>query len=96
MIYDLLPTGKENAISKEELMRVTGYKESRNLHEQIERERLSGAIILSSTKGGYFKSESPDDIKGWAMPVLSRGKKTMQIAKLALQGLNVPEGQMEL
>lgn len=96
LVYDLLPTGKENAISTKELMLLTGCTSARELCAHIERERWAGAMILSATTGGYFKPKSREEIKEYARTQRSRGLKTMSLAHLAERVLKVLEGQMEL
>lgn len=51
----LLPCGAANAVSRSDLLRLTGLND-RALRAEIERERLAGSIILSSTdgSGGYY------------------------------------------
>ena len=58
IIEDLLPHGAENALSTGQLLSLTGIKNSRSLQQVIERERRAGALILSSTRGGYYKPDS--------------------------------------
>lgn len=53
-IAGLLPTGKENAVSTEELVRVIGCGSARELQQYIAQERKAGAVICSSTTGGYY------------------------------------------
>ena len=53
-IYDLLPVGAENAVSRRQLSAMTGLPD-RRLRRQIAEERRSGLLILSSSEsnGGY-------------------------------------------
>ena len=55
-IADLLRRGEENAISSRMLLQISGIPSKRELSSEIERERLGGALILSSSKRGcgYF------------------------------------------
>lgn len=53
-VESILLHGEENAISTADLVALTGAKNVRHLQRQIERERLRGALILSSADGGYF------------------------------------------
>lgn len=53
LIADLLLCGAENAISRRDLMALTGYKD-RELRLLIEAERRQGIPILSDCVGGYF------------------------------------------
>lgn len=52
-VADLLLCGAENAVSRRDLMALTGYKD-RELRLLIEAERRQGIPILSDCVGGYF------------------------------------------
>lgn len=52
-VADLLLCGAENAISRRDLMALTGYKD-RELRLLIEAERRQGIPILSDNINGYF------------------------------------------
>lgn len=58
IIDPLLPIGKENAITTQELMRISGCGSSRELRQRIALERERGAIICSGSGRGYTS-------KGW-------------------------------
>ena len=60
MIVDLLPRGKENAISTAELLQASGAANVRELRKMIANERKAGEIIASISTGGYY---IPTDIK---------------------------------
>ena len=51
-IMNLLPVGKENAISTTDLVRLTGCKSARDLQERIAYERNHGAVICSGSGRG--------------------------------------------
>ena len=53
LVADLLLCGAENAVSRRDLMALTGYKD-RELRLLIEAERRQGIPILSDCVGGYF------------------------------------------
>lgn len=61
MISDYIPAGHENAISRQELVRRTGYSD-RRLRAEIAEETASekGKVILN-TGEGYFIYSGPDD-----------------------------------
>lgn len=62
-ILDFIPTGKENAISKEKLCKLTGIKDERIIRDAIKRQVESGVPILSSSgHKGYWYSEDIDEI----------------------------------
>ena len=53
LVADLLLCGAENAVSRRDLMALTGYKD-RELRLLIEAERRQGIPILSDCVGGYL------------------------------------------
>ena len=63
-ILDFIPTGKENAISKQKLMEVTGIKDERLVRDAIKSQVENGVPILSSSgHKGYWYSEDIDEIE---------------------------------
>ena len=63
-ILDFIPKGKENAISKENLCKLTGIKDERIIRDAIKRQVESGVPILSSSgHKGYWYSEDLEEIK---------------------------------
>lgn len=64
-IADFIPTGKENAISKAELVRRLGIGE-REVRKHIEKARARGEPILSSShKNGYWISDNCDELEAY-------------------------------
>lgn len=58
-----IPFGKENAVTREELHKITGYND-REIREMIGRERRKGHAILSSPSvSGYWQTEDIDEIE---------------------------------
>jgi biotin operon repressor len=85
-ILNLIPYGKDNAITKEELMRITGLPE-RTIRKEIELLRKDHAIISSSHCKGYWRTR---DIK--ELDIFIR-----EVSHRAIQVLNSREGaQKEL
>lgn len=54
MIKELLKPGKENAVTTEALLAMSGIDSARELRLIVARERKAGAVILSSCSGGYY------------------------------------------
>ena len=52
-ITKYIPIGKENAITTKELMNITGMT-MRKLRQAINDARISGAVILTDLKTGYW------------------------------------------
>lgn len=93
-IFNILPIGRERAISSEALAAVTGCKSVRELQKRIERERLAGAVILSDTHGGgYYRSNDPAELRRFVRTLNARARNTLRAAESAQMALNTIEGQ---
>lgn len=83
MIYELLDTGKENALSTEYLKQALGFRDVRSLRKQVETERLNGKIIISSSRGGYYKPSNSLEVKEFVRNLESTADSMNKIADLA-------------
>lgn len=90
-IMSMLPMGKENAISSAELTRVLRLKNKRELQLRIARERAAGALILSSTTGGYYTSCNRDEVLEFIRTLENRAKHTFSALKTARKFLKETE-----
>ena len=91
-VVSLLLAGEKNAIKSEQLRDRAGYETVRELRKEIERERNSGAIILSSNRG-YFLPERDEtgqlslqgymDAKRWWRQQTAKGNGTLRSARSA-------------
>ncbi len=90
-IYNLLPTGEQNAIHAEELAGVAGVT-PRELRKEIERERREGALILSSPNG-YFRHEEGNtpELRRFIQTMERRGKSTFSVIKVTREALRAEE-----
>lgn len=95
-IAAFLPEGEENAISTNELLRITGLSSSRQLQKVIERERDQGGVILSSTGGGYFSPSEGEkgrrELRRFVNTIRARAANTLKAAKPAEKALQEREG----
>lgn len=94
-IASLLPIGKENAISTEELVKLTGVSSARELQQYIAEERRAGAVICSSTTGGYFLPENRSEIAEFHRSLKNRAVNTLIAIKSAERALNAQEWQQD-
>lgn len=95
-IADHLSPGRENAISRVALMDKLGLSE-RDLRRRVERERLEGAPILTSTDvGGYYLPASPDDTARFVASMRNRGVKVLRVAQAVKKTMLEDSGQMQL
>lgn len=92
-IMNLLPVGKENAISTTELVRLTGCKSARDLQERIAYERNHGAVICSGSGRGYWKPKDRQEIQEFVRTMDARALNTLRAAKSARAALKIPAGQ---
>lgn len=86
-IMGLLPVGKENAISTAELVRLVGCGSARELQERIALERNAGAVICSSTTGGYFCPANRMELAEFCKSLENRAINTMLAIQSAKQAL---------
>lgn len=94
-MYDYLPIGKKNAISKEELVKITGMNE-RSVREMIAEIRMSyGAVCSTSTSKGYYKPASKQELQEFIDETERRAKSTFAILKIAKEEMNRNYGQLE-
>lgn len=95
-IASLLPVGKENAISTKNLVQLTGCSSARELQQCIALERSRGAVICSSTTGGYFLPANHRETAEFCKALENRAKNTFLALRSAKQSLRVPEGQQDM
>lgn len=95
VIFDDLPTGKENAISSIRLMERYNISDERVLRKYVEQERKDGALILSCSKG-YYKSDNREDVKEFVNIMEKRAKSTMYVLRSARAFLKDVDGQISI
>ena len=92
-ILALLPCGKENAISAEELRMKIGAGSLREVRQYVADARLSGKLICSGITG-YYKPASLEEIREFVQRMERQAKSTFAViktARAALQGLEALE-----
>ncbi len=90
-IYEILPEGHRNAISKRDLIALTGMSD-RTLRRRIAAERRAGALILSSTESGshgYFRPEpgNAEELRRYVISMTRRGCETFAALSAARAAL---------
>lgn len=98
MIFEILPTGAENAVSGSKIAESLGL-ELRDITKQIERERQRGAAICAAVAGndrGYFIAKDAGELSLY-LRSLNRRIKNVQRTMRALDcTLADMEGQQEI
>ena len=82
---DSIPTGRENAITTEDLMRLNGYSDTRTLRQDIRSRRIAGEVILSTTqnKGGYYRPKDKEELRQFIRQEEGRAKSIFYALKTA-------------
>ena len=95
-IAGMLPFGKDNAVTTQELMRLTGCGSVRELRQRIASAREQGAIICSGSGKGYWRPKDRQEIEQFIKTMKARALNTLKVIRSASQVLKVPEGQQSI
>ncbi|MEY8428853.1 hypothetical protein AALA00_14345 [Lachnospiraceae bacterium 46-15] len=95
-IMDILPVGKENAISTADLVKITRCTSVRDLQERIALERNAGAVICSGSGSGYWRAKNRQELLEFVRCMEARAKNTLAATRSAKKALQITEGQFEM
>lgn len=95
-IAELLPIGKENAMPTTELMNLIGCSSARELQMYIAEERKKGAVICSSTTGGYFRPANHAEMAEFCKTLEHRAFNTLVALRSTRRAMKIPEGQQSI
>lgn len=84
-IADLLGVGRENAITRRDLERLTGL-DGRSVRLLIERERRAGTPILADSVNGYFLPASEEERAACVRSLRHRAGEIMATARAIEEG----------
>lgn len=92
-IEDYIPFGKDNAISREQFLRVSGMRNDRTMRNAIENARKRVPIVNMQDGNGYFrpKEDEKKEAEIWLKLQYSRLKRMYD----AMEGAKVFVGTME-
>lgn len=81
MIYELLDWGAENALSRRDLVAITGLTD-REVRRVVARERKRGLPIVTNTErgGGYYLPEGPEELARFIRSLRHRAVETAAAA----------------
>lgn len=84
MLINYIPTGRANAITRQELVRLTGMTD-RAIRREIKKLNQEGIPILSSSRGcGYWLSDDTAEIEAYIKEIDSR-RKSLYLSSAALR-----------
>ena len=92
-IYDLMPVGAENAVSRRQLSAITGIPD-RQLRRRIAEDRKAGLLILSSTAevgGGYFRPADTQELRRWVAMMTAHTNATLAAIRAAQEAIAAAE-----
>lgn len=92
-IFDLLPVGSENAVSRRQLSAMTGIPD-RSLRRKIAAERIAGSLILSSTAevgGGYYRPGNTQELRRWVAMMQSHIAAILAVIRAAQEAIAASE-----
>lgn len=79
-IFDFVPEGAENAISRQDLMLATGLSD-RELRHKVHLERRTGYQILTNCEtSGYYRPTNPEDSMRFVRSMRHRAAETSAVA----------------
>ena len=90
----ILPIGKANAVTTNDLTVLMGFSDSRALQSDISRSRDNGQIILSSTAGGYYLPANDEEVREFVGALQARAIGTFRALKSAREYLKEDKAQM--
>ncbi len=99
-MYNSIPVGSENSISREDLKTLWGMKSERGVRIAISELRQfdngDNYVIVSFSNGkGYYKTDDPSEIANFKREIISRAKNTFAPLKKANRILLNYENQLE-
>lgn len=94
MIQDYLKRGKENKVSFAELQELTGIYNTRQLRKAIAEERKDGALILSTSTGGYYLPANEAEIEEYVKFRSKEAYATFRALKPATRALKADLDQI--
>lgn len=94
LIEGLLPVGK-NAVTTQELVKITGCGSARELQQRIAYEREHGAIICSGSGRGYWRPKDRKEIQEFVHTMNARALNTLKATRGAKKILQTMENQQE-
>lgn len=101
-MYYSIPIGKENAVSKERLAEMWGYKTERAVREKIAEMRAidngdNYVIVSLSNNKGYYRTDDANEIMAFKNEVTSRAKHTfIPLKKVNRVLLDLDSKQLEM
>lgn len=82
-MYESIPIGKRNAVTKEQLVEMWGYSSERGVRKTIERLRAmdngDNYVILSSSHNkGFYRTDNVDEILAFKKETTNRARHTFR------------------
>lgn len=101
-MYNSIPIGKANAVTKEQLAEMWGYKTERAVREKIAEMRAidngdNYVVVSLSHNKGYYRSDDASEIMAFKQEVTSRARHTfIPLKKVNRVLLDLDSKQLEM
>ena len=95
LISDLLHKGRNNGLTLQGLVRLTGMDE-RTIRRRIHVERKSGILIMADCVHGYFLPEDTYDVRRFIHSMSNRSKEIAAVSRAAEDALAKMENQEQI
>lgn len=95
-LYNIIPYGKDQAISRERLVQLLGRCD-RMIRYDIKELRMNGVVICSDTQHkGYWKPTKRSEVEDFIMQMESYGKQCFNASKSAREYMKNHEDQLHV
>lgn len=94
MNIELIPYGKENKISRKSLMKLANIQDEKVFNEEVAKLRKK-YIIMSDVTGGYWRSNSKEELQEFIKKYQHRSYDTSRMIILAYKEIENIENRKE-
>lgn len=91
-IFSLLGEGEENGLKARELANITGLS-AREVQRKVRQERLRGALIISTSRYGFFRPANGSDIVRYRRSLRHRAAEIFKLERAVEIALSQMDGQ---
>lgn len=95
MNIELIPYGKENKISRKSLMELANIQDERVFNEEVAKLRKKYIIMSDTTTGGYWRSDSKEELQEFIKKYQHRSYDTSRMIILAYKEIENIENRKE-
>ena len=95
MNIELIPYGKENKISRKSLMKLANIQDEKAFNEEVAKLRKKHIIMSDTTTGGYWRSNSKEELQEFIKKYQHRNYDTSKMIMLAYKEIENIENRKD-